>query len=819
MSIFGSEIVILDEHGRIVPAALSEQGAGRPDWFEGRSFSQMVRSTQPVYSDVIFADREERRAVAVFVPITGSEGEPKGGIAGLVHLRPTTSGVFQESIANLHLGESARIFLVDGNGRVIHHSKPEHIGEDFSSLPEVRRALAGEAGSFRTRDADGRDIVASFAPVPGTSWGVVTEESWASLTRSSRRYGRFSLVLLALGLGVPMVIVGIGVRRIMGPVKELIGAAHEVAAGDFDQLITVATGDELEVLAEQFNVMATRLQESYEHLERKVESRTERLAALNTIAAVVSQSLDLDEILHDALDETMLVMGIDAGGIYLLDEAAEELTLAAHRGLSSRFSGETDRLPVDDRICGPVCRGGIPLVINDVAADPRLTGLVAHNEGPQSLAATPVSSKGKPLGTLLAVTQGKAAFTDQDIQLLTSIGHQVGVAVDNARLFEREQERAEQFRVISEVGRRITSILDVDELLDQMAHLIEEAFDYPHVRFGLVEGDRIVPKAEAGAWEAHGPPPSLEVGQDSVWSSVAQDGEPLLVPDVTQGWPSHCARDAAEVRSQLCVALKGKRSAIGVLSVDSDHLDAFDENDLTVLQSLADQAAVAIDNARLYEQAQQLAVVEERNRLARDLHDAVTQTLFSASLIAEALPSLWEIDRSEGEELLRELQKLSRGALAEMRTLLLELRPAALIEASLGDLLHQLAAAVMGRTDISVIVTVEGECELPEEAHVAFYRIAQEGLNNVVKHARAGRVWMDLCCVSSEEGDVCLSLRDDGCGFDLGDVPPERLGLEILRERADDIGAELIVESEIGCGTEIVVIWSRNQQRTSLPTS
>ena len=134
----------------------------------------------------------------------------------------------------------------------------------------------------------------------------------------------------------------------------------------------------------------------------------------------------------------------------------------------------------------------------------------------------------------------------------------------------------------------------------------------------------------------------------------------------------------------------------------------FDQADLDLLVAFADQAAIAIENARLYEEAQQVAASQERSRLARDLHDAVTQTLFSASLIAEVLPALWENDPAEGRQLLGELRQLTRGALAEMRTLLLELRPAALVEANLGDLLRQLAESVSGRTGIPVAVVAGG---------------------------------------------------------------------------------------------------------------
>jgi signal transduction histidine kinase len=208
------------------------------------------------------------------------------------------------------------------------------------------------------------------------------------------------------------------------------------------------------------------------------------------------------------------------------------------------------------------------------------------------------------------------------------------------------------------------------------------------------------------------------------------------------------------------------------------------------------------------------AVTAERNRLARDLHDVVTQSLFSASLVAEALSATWQRDPAEGQELLQELRQLTRGALAEMRTLLLELRPAALVEADLSHLLRQLAEALTGREGVPVTVTVEGKGALPEPMHIALYRIAQEALNNISKHACAQQVTIVLRRrpIGDETNAVELRISDDGCGFDQHQVASDHLGLDIMRERADAIGARLTIESELGHGTQITVIWPEGQQ-------
>jgi signal transduction histidine kinase len=570
-------------------------------------------------------------------------------------------------------------------------------------------------------------------------------------------------------------------------------------------------------------------------LEHQVLSRTKELAALNSISAVVSRSLHLDEILSDALEKTLEVTGLEAGGIFLLEEdpAGSEgrvLRAAVQQGLGAEQDAGIDNLLVGEDFSGRVLETCEPLVIRDLSSEPEMAGSPAASTGFRSMIIAPVVSRAQVLGTLFVVTRGYRAFSDQYLDLLASIGGQIGVAVENARFFAAEQHRAEQFRVIAEVGRRIALIFDVDQVLEQVVDLMHTAFGYYHVAIGLVEGDEVVYHVGAGRlWEkapSHSLPARLKIGHGvSGW--VASTGQPLLIPDVSQE-PRYVRLLPSQTRSELVVPIVVKGDVVGVLDVQSERASAFDETDLTVIQSLAHQTGAAIENARLYEQAQQTAVVEERSRLARELHDAVTQTLFSASLLAEALPSSWEMDPTEGRQLLKELRQLTRGALAEMRTLLLELRPTALVESGLGDLLRQLVEATSGRIGIAVELDVQGQAVLPPDVHVTFYRIAQEALNNVAKHARATRVEVRLDALGSANqprrvtdmdlptGDserprrrqrVKLRIRDNGRGFRSADARPDQLGLGIMRERAQAIGAEFHVKSEPGAGTKVTVIW------------
>jgi PAS domain S-box-containing protein len=208
-------------------------------------------------------------------------------------------------------------------------------------------------------------------------------------------------------------------------------------------------------------------------------------------------------------------------------------------------------------------------------------------------------------------------------------------------------------------------------------------------------------------------------------------------------------------------------------------------------------------NELLREKAAQDAVTAERTRLARDLHDAVTQTLFSASLIAEVLPDLWDMNQPEGRKRLEELRQLTRGALAEMRTLLVELRPNALVDVPLPVLLKQLCESFIGRARLPVQLSVDGNRTLPPDIQMAFYRITQEALNNIVKHAKATQVIVTLRL----DGVVRLAVADNGVGFDPASVPPDHLGTKIMRERAETIGATYSLYSEPGEGTQISITW------------
>jgi signal transduction histidine kinase/ligand-binding sensor domain-containing protein len=580
------------------------------------------------------------------------------------------------------------------------------------------------------------------------------------------------------------------------------------------------TEQDLELLSSIAGQVAVAVDNA--RLYTDTERRLAQITALQKTSTAVASTLEIDELLHQITEQAAALLEADGGILNLVDwERNEDEAVAC---VGSAVAGTGSRKPLDSGLSGWIALNNKPAIVSDPKVDERVDreGLESLEEASattvQNAAGVPLAIKGQVIGSLVLIDKhkGRGTFDLNDLDLLVAFANEAAVAIQNARLFAAEQRRAEQFRVISEVGSHVASILTVDGLLEQMARLIQDAFDYYLVEIGLVEAPDLVFKTRATR-DGEGPFETfhLPVDEASITGWVAATGQSLLVPDVSQE-KRYVKVTGTKTRSEMAVVMKAQDKIVGVINVESDRLDDFDESDLTVLQSLAHQAAVAIENARLYEQAQQLAVMEERQRLARELHDAVTQTLFSASLISEAVPDLWETDPQEGRALLAELRQLSRGALAEMRTLLLELRPAALIEANLRDLLRQLGEAVAGRVGVPVTVGVDDFGPLPGDVHVALYRIAQEALNNVVKHARAGQVTVSLRCLDNDDADsdpirIELAIVDNGRGFDPARVPAERLGLGIIRERAQAIDADLEIESGPGQGTRITVVWKWNR--------
>jgi len=370
------------------------------------------------------------------------------------------------------------------------------------------------------------------------------------------------------------------------------------------------------------------------------------------------------------------------------------------------------------------------------------------------------------------------------------------------------QRRALQLETSTRVSREITSILDIDDLLKRVVELIKRAFGYYYVAVFLVDDETNTLVFAAGSGELgqrrKREGMRLMIGAASLNGHVAQSNKAAMVNDVSQD-PRYVADERlADTRSELVIPLRIGGRVLGTLDVQSAQMNAFSEEDVRIMQSMGDQVAVAIENARLYDRSRTLAVLEERNRLAHELHDSVTQSLYSLVLFAGAGQEIVEAGLLEPvKQYLQRIEETAQQALKEMRLLVYELRPPTLEEEGLLGALRQRLKAVEERAGIDARLLVEGDVDLPAPLQERLYRIAQEALNNALKHSAGTSVAVRIH-VNDERLE--LEVVDDGVGFDVDAVSDTGgLGLAMMRERAAELGGLVLISSAPGEGTTVKI--------------
>jgi PAS domain S-box-containing protein len=381
---------------------------------------------------------------------------------------------------------------------------------------------------------------------------------------------------------------------------------------------------------------------------------------------------------------------------------------------------------------------------------------------------------------------------------------------------ERNQEVAHRQQIAEAIRSILSVLISNSTLAESLGFITDHATQLLQADVCVIYSrDDRVGQLQSQAISGQMPDTWEQVFEEFFTQQVPLYNEPMIcsqgrqpLPAFGMDLPDSSTTDAnQDCSAYLTIPIRDTEGIYGLLLLHYAQRQEITGQDIDLALRLADLAALALTRAHLRAQIEHSAVAAERSRIARDLHDAVTQTLFSASIIAGVLPTIWQRNEAEGRKRLEELRELTRGALAEMRTLLLELRPAKLVEVDLADLLRQLAEATSGRARVPVTVQVEGVAEISADVKVAFYRVAQEALNNIAKHAQASQAQIQLHCTPDR---VNLTVSDDGVGFVFERITPQHLGLGIMRERADDIGATLSVSSQPQQGTTIEFCWTNN---------
>ncbi len=397
----------------------------------------------------------------------------------------------------------------------------------------------------------------------------------------------------------------------------------------------------------------------------------------------------------------------------------------------------------------------------------------------------------------------------------------------NEALTQRLQTRTHELSTLQDLSIGLARQTDVHLLVDEALLALERTLSYSSASLWakeqLAEQGRVVLMGyrTSGAAEAAAGQDltgmRLSRGNLSQYERIASERQPVIDNNVQHSfwsWLMDRVTDDARTsalyrssRSWMALPLQFRDDVLGVMRVDHQDPDYFDAERVRLLTAVGSQTALAMRHAQLAEQSRELAVMAERNRIARDLHDAVSQTLFAANVIAGTLSKALQAHddpQAQAQALkAQSLERLTQGALAEMRLLMLELRPDALQGMSLGELLKQAVDALHGRGEARITASIAPRDTFSEATRMQLYRIAQEALSNVARHSGATELVVRWVVRSPTQALLCI--HDNGQGFDPTVPKPGHFGLENMQSRAREIGAELTLNTAPGQGTELCV--------------
>jgi signal transduction histidine kinase/putative methionine-R-sulfoxide reductase with GAF domain len=537
----------------------------------------------------------------------------------------------------------------------------------------------------------------------------------------------------------------------------------------------------------------------------ELRGRLAEVTGLQAASAAVVEELQPERALRVVAEQALTLSAAATVSIELLRPGGRELEVQVAVG-EHALELATMRVPVEGSLPGAAVASGRPQIMRaPFRGGPEQGRIAAERADARSLLVLPLRARGRTLGTLSAYTHHPDAFHSRQVELLATFANQAAMSLDNARLYGELQSRLEEMFGLQRLGTLLLEEHDFDRVLQSICQQLQRLTDAGGVGLALLEEDprylemRTVVGPSANVLRGARIPTEGSFAAEAIRTNRPQRSDDAQ--NDPRGYKTSLV--LGNTRTILSVPMKTRQRTVGVLSVYNKQGEGgFTDRDAELAIFFANQAAAAIENARLYEQTREYAVVEERNRLARELHDSVTQTLFSVTLLAEASLNLLGRDPVKARERLERANELAQGALAEMRALIFQLRPMTLQEEGLLSAVKKHLAALHSRYGRVVELQVTGSARrLPAQVEDAAFRIVQESLNNVVKHANAPRAHVEL-----EFGSSALRLvtSDNGVGFDpSAQQGPRTLGMSSMHERAESVGGRLQVDSSPGNGTQV----------------
>ena len=532
----------------------------------------------------------------------------------------------------------------------------------------------------------------------------------------------------------------------------------------------------------------------------------DRLRVLVDAGIALSSELSLDAVLRRLTETAASLTGARYAALGVIDPSGQGLERFVTTGVDAETYAAIGDLPRGRGLLGVLIHEAEIVRLHDIADDPRSVGFPPHHPPMHTFLGVPILLRGVAYGNLyLTEKHGGVDFTEEDEELTQLLAAQAAVAIENARLYESSTRWLRQLESLNEIGTALASEIELEPLLGLVARRLRELVRARLVLIALPQGGAMTVAAAEGDETQGIAGARLELGGSKA-GRVLQRGRSERVdsvlddPEVDQ-----LAARQLGVRSALYVPLIARGRAIGVLIAHDREgsSPAFSDDDLRLAESLADRAAVAVDLSERVGRDALARVVKaqelERKRLARELHDETGQALTSILLGLKPLEQSARTD--EERAAMASLRELVVSTLRDVRRLAVELRPSALDDFGLATAVERLADTFRDSTGMRVDVETRlGEVRLPPEVETALYRIVQEALANIVKHAEATHVSILL---TRKDFSVAAVVEDDGKGFDETNTGDDVLGIVGMRERVGLVGGRLAIESGSGSGTTV----------------
>jgi|GEM_PF-3305708 len=596
-----------------------------------------------------------------------------------------------------------------------------------------------------------------------------------------------------------------------------------------DSSLLLAFANQIATIIETFRLYG----EARRRLEEQTTLRAEMQSVLAIARAMVSE-IGLDNLLAFIMAQAGHLTNAQGAAVLLLSDDGQSLEVAPSSASWLHMEAGSS-LSIEGSLAGLVI-GDQQVHVNNQAQDDDRTISIRALLQPielHSILCAPLVVQGKSLGVLLMWNKQDGAFTTHDNRLMGLFADQAALALHNAQLYQAaqqelvERKRAEQallghyreLELLNQATQAFNSTLHLNQVLATVLEGIRQLLSVIACQIWLIdpETDELVCRQAAGSGSEIVRGRRLALGEGLV-GKVASSGESQVVADI-QGeecFFEEIARETGvEIRSVLCVPLRAKRGVIGVIHLVDAHVNHFGSTDVGWVEALAAAAASAIENAQLHTQIRQLAAEQERQKLARDLHDTVTQSLYSIGMAAQTSLKLARQDHLDTGALaaIKHILALSQTTLSEMREFLYDLHPTALADRGLIGSLVQHFDVLRTKYLVSIDFRADSEPLVPMIHKEALFHIAREALWNVVKYASATHVDVLL---GVEGNQVTLSVVDDGAGFDPSVyIEEETIGLRNMKQRAELVGGVLELDTTPGHGTRIT---ARIPLQTSDPT-